>query len=408
LRSGNRPRQGEYTVGVSFGHQLVVLHRDVVHFLAPVERRVLWTRAIDVGSGVGSDYRIAHAPKLEPLRSGAQVASRHALLTRAGQRGMLAAANSDYVCVYGRRQFTVLDAESGEVRWTCSDIPRNSTVFGNEDAVYIIPPDRSAAAAFRARDGKRLEVDKLGDLLVNAVAAVPGGIVTAEGLSSGILGLSGPRTVVQLIDPISGKTAWKLEYPGTTSLTLLGETRLVAVAGTGEVSLVDLDSGAVQTFDEKYPSVSLRERPDLFAVADRGRLFLFANRRRTRSVQYPEGFRSQPVDGCVAAYDLATSKLLWKNEALPAQHLVLDFLEDSPLLTFASRSLVRNREFGHWSFNLLVLDKQTGRKILETSDPSSSGFRTLEVNMAERYIEMRSYNQRVRLLAVDRARASAK
>ena len=132
----------------------------------------------------------------------------------------------------------IQDAESGEVRWTCSDIPRNSTVFGDEDAVYIIPPDLSAAAAFRARDGKRLEVDKLGDLLVNAVAVMPGGIVTAEGLSSGILGLSGPRTVVQLIDPISGKTAWKLEYPGTTSLTLLGETRLVAVAGTGEVSLL--------------------------------------------------------------------------------------------------------------------------------------------------------------------------
>ena len=118
---------------------------------------------------------------------------------------MLAAANTEYVCIYGRREFLVLDAETGEVRWKCSNVPQHTTIFGNEDVVYMVPPDRSNAAAFRASDGKRLEVDKLGDLLVTAVAVTPRGLVTVDGVSGGILGLEAPRTVVRLVDPMPAK-----------------------------------------------------------------------------------------------------------------------------------------------------------------------------------------------------------
>jgi hypothetical protein len=83
-------------------------------------------------------------------------------------------------------------------------------------------------------------------------------------------------------------------------------------------------------------------------------------------------------------------------------------VHDSPMLTFVWRTLVSNREFGHWSVHILVIDKRTGRQVLSTSDLSASNFRTLELNMAERYIELRSYNQRVRLIAVNRSKATAK
>ena len=55
--AAGRNRQGEYTVGVPSGHELVLLHGDVIHFLAPVERRVVWTRPLDVATGFGGEYR---------------------------------------------------------------------------------------------------------------------------------------------------------------------------------------------------------------------------------------------------------------------------------------------------------------------------------------------------------------
>ncbi len=183
------------------GHELVLLHGDVIHFLAPVERRVVWTRPLDVAAGFGGEYRAPHNVPTQPLRRGSQFAARYSLLSRSTQRGMLAAANTEYVCIYGRREFLVLDAETGEIRWKCSNVPQHTNIFGNEDVVYMIPPDRTNAAAFRASDGKRLDVDRLGDLLVTAVAVTPRGLVTVDGVSGGILGLEAPRTVIRLVDP---------------------------------------------------------------------------------------------------------------------------------------------------------------------------------------------------------------
>ncbi len=409
LRSANgRNRQGEYTVGVPTGHELVLLHGDVIHFLAPVERRIVWTRPLDVASGFGGEYRAPHAVKPQPLSIGSQFAARYSLLSRSTRHGMLAAANTEYVCLYGRREFVVLDAETGEVRWKCSNVPQHTTVFGNEDVVYMIPPDRANAAAFRASDGKRLTIEKLGDLLVTAVAVTPRGLVSVDGVSGGILGLEPPRTVVRLIDPVSRKEFWKIEYPGGTKLSLLDDMRILAISGSGEIERVDLANGDVLKFQEKYPVVALRSPVDIFAIADRDHLFLVRSPNRRRAIEYPEGFRSSlAIGGPVFAFDAREGKLLWQHD-VSSHSLVLDSVHDSPMLIFVWRSVVNSREFGRWSVHILVIDKRTGRKVLSTVDLSASNFRSLELNMAERYIELRSYNQRVRLIAVNRPSAAAK
>lgn len=404
--ASGRSRQGEYTVGIPTGHELVLLHGDVIHFLAPVERRVVWTRPVDA-TGLGGEYRAPHHGQTQPLRPGSQFAARYSLLSRSTQRGMLAAANTEYVCLYGRREFQVLDAETGEIRWKCSNVPQHTNIFGNEDVIYMIPPDRTNAAAFRASDGKRLEVDKLGDLLVTAVAVTPRGLVTVDGVSGGILGIEAPRTVVRLVDPVARKEFWKVEYPGGTKLSLLDDARILAISASGEIERIDLADGGILKFREKYPSAALRGPGDVYAITDRDRLFLLRSPNRRRPLEYPEGFRSTlTVGNEVFAFDARDGALLWQRSVSP-HSLVLDSIQDSPMLTFVWRTLVSNKEFGHWSVHILVIDKRTGRQVLSTSDMAASNFRTLELNMAERYIELRSYNQRLRLIAVNRPSASA-
>jgi outer membrane protein assembly factor BamB/tetratricopeptide (TPR) repeat protein len=408
LRTTSRSRQGEYTVGIPAGHELVLLHRDVVHFLSPIDQRVLWTRSMEVSNGAGSEYRTPQVSMPQPLRAGNQFASRHSLLNPSMQRGMLAAANTEYVCVYGRREFTVLDAQTGEVRWKCTSLPQHATVFGNEDVIYMIPSDRNQAVAFRATDGKRLEVPKLGDLLVSTIAVTPRGLVVADGRSSRILGFDPTRTVVRLVDPLTLHESWRVEYPGGTNLTLLDQLRMLAISAAGELEIVDLQTGERKALADGYPVSQLRTAGDTFAVTDRERLYIIkSNQRRTYTVQFPEGFqRSLSVGGRITAYNLRDGKLAWANSRIPSHNLVLDFLADSPVLIFAGRQLVKSgsAEFQHWSFNLLVLDKRTGHEVLKATDPSVSNFKTLEVNMAEKYIELRSFNQRLRLMPSDFSR----
>ncbi|HET6324229.1 MAG TPA: PQQ-binding-like beta-propeller repeat protein, partial [Planctomycetaceae bacterium] len=406
LRMTSRPRQGDYTVGIPAGHELVLLHRDVVHFLSPVDQSVVWTRSMELANGAGSEYRSPQVATPQPLRTGNQFASRHSLLNPTMQRGMLAAANTEYVCVYGRREFTVLDAQTGDVRWKCTNLPQHATVFGNEDVIYMIPADRNQSAAYRASDGKKLEVPKLGDLLVSTIGITSRGLIVADGRSSQILGLDPPRSVVRLVDPLTQRESWRAEYPGGTSLTLLDQLRMLAVSAAGELEIVDLQTGERRTLAETYPPSQLRSG-ETFAVTDRARLYLFrSSPRRSYSTQFPEGFqRSLNVGGRITAFNLRDGKVAWTNSHVPAQNLVLDFLADSPVLIFAGRQLVRSGEFGHWSFNLLVLDKRTGHQVLKTTDPSASNFKTVEVNMAEKYIELRSFNQRLRLTAADPSRS---
>ena len=372
--AAGRNRQGEYTVGVPTGHDLVVLHGDVIHFLAPVERRVIWTRPLDNSNGLGGEYRSPQTGPNQPVSSGSQFAARSSLLIRSAHRGMLAAANTEYVAIYGRREFIVLDAETGEVRWKCSNMPQHTTVFGNEDVVYMVPPDRSNTAAFRASDGKRLAVDKLRDLLVTAVAVTPRGLVTVDGASGGILGLEAPRTVVRLVDPISKREFWKLDYPGGTRLSLLDDTRMLAIDGTGHIESVDLASGDVLKFEQTIPVSYLRSSGDIFAVADRARVFLFKRPNQRHAIEYPEGFRSSlTVGGRIFAFDATQGKLLWQHDVSP-HSLVLDSMHDSPMLTFVWRTLVNTREFGRWTVHILVIDKRTGRQLLSTVDLSASNF----------------------------------
>jgi len=240
---------------------------------------------------------------------------------------------------------------------------------------------------------------------VTAIAVTPRGLVVADGRSSRILGLEPARTVVRLVDPISTHESWRLEYPGGTTLTLLDPSQMLAVSASGELEIVNLLTGEPRKLQKTY-SPDLLRLGDTFAITDHERLYLIQSRQhRSYAVQFPESFqRSLNVGNHITAYNLRTGACDWSNSHIPAHNLVLDFLSDSPVLLFAGRQLIKNGEFSHWSFNMLVLDKRTGREMLKAIDPAASNFKTLEVNMAEKYIELRSFNQRLRLMASDPSR----
>lgn len=405
LRSGPRPLQGEQVVARASGHMLYLLHRDVLHCLSPVDRKVLWTRVLDVrGSGAGY-YRVPQRASLQPLRSGASFLSRNSVLHFDRGDGMLAAVNGECICIYGRRQFTVLDALTGDVRWTRSNVPPNSSVIATDDVLYFVPPDRKQAAAYHAADGRRIESKDVGSLLAKAVAVLPQGIVVSDADGKGaILGLSAKQTVVRLMNPLNQEEIWSRPLPGGTAFALLDETRLVSVEAGGVPSILDLESGEMQRFETGVAAEELKSKPDFYALADRDRLYFVMNRRRgTSDYYYQDGFQSLQVSGTVYAFDLHSRKELWR-QTVASQNLVSQFLNYSPALLFVSRSQARRGENarGNWALNVLAIDKETGRKLIDTKLPTYGGFRTLDLNMAERFIELRSHNQRVRLVAVAR------
>ena len=69
--------------------------------------------------------------------------------------------NARYVCFQRRRNIVAVDPLSGEPLWVRQDIPPGSEVFGDEQYVFVLPPDGDEASVYRATDGQLLGTRKV-------------------------------------------------------------------------------------------------------------------------------------------------------------------------------------------------------------------------------------------------------
>lgn len=394
-----------YPVAEAVGHRLFVLYRDVIHCLSPVERKVEWTRTLETRGQANGYYYYPNQQSARPMQSGQSILSGQALVQQNSKTGMLAVANSNYVCVYGRRKFTVLDSATGKVRWMCRNVPAYTKLVGNEDVLYMVPKNRADAVAYRAADGKPLAVENVGSLMGKAIRISERGLVLIEQRSgSSILGLStSSATVVRQFDPLTKTQHWTHSFPSGVYFSVLEGDTLAALRKDGTFAVLDMESGKLSELG-KLESDEAKSRSGMYVVADHDNVYVIANKSRRSGSYYSLGLPFVRVNGAVIAFDRVNGKRLWK-QTVENQNLVRSQFEHSPVMTFAMRTYVRKGALNYWTLSVVALDKSSGRKLVESKSPFNSSFRSVDVNLADRYIELRSYNDRFRLVAVDRKEA---
>ncbi|HUG89428.1 MAG TPA: PQQ-binding-like beta-propeller repeat protein, partial [Planctomycetaceae bacterium] len=408
LRRNARSSQGNAVASEITGHHLIALHGDVIHSLSPVERRILWTRPIAIRSSSAGYYRPPSREAVQQMQVGTSVISGFSLTRQRAAQGMLAVANAEYVCTYGRREFTVYDATTGAVLWKKTGVPLGTQVYGTDEHVFVVPRGNySETAVLRALDGQRVDMPDAGELLGRAIRLSPQGFVVVEAASSqSLLGLSNRNTLVRLVNPADGKERWKVEFPNNTSFALLDEAWLTALRSSGELELLNLETGETRKLGSVDPR-ELKAKTSLYTIADHERVYLVINERRQGNrYYYGDNMPSLEVNGTITAFDRQSGQRLWSQQVL-GKRLVHAELTHSPILVFSSRMYESGNMFGMWNTSLLALDKRTGRKLAEDESASNySGFQWMTLNMSERYVELRSYNMLVRLKAVERSAES--
>lgn len=384
-------------VGCSSGHLLSILYRGVVHCISPVERRVLWTRPLDARVA-NSGFANRNINPLQPMQASINLANRQMYLQNmGGGGGPLAIANDSYVCCQGRRNITVFDTRTGEPRWTYTGIRSGSFIFGGREVIYVRPADGQNGLALRAGDGKRLDLPDLNDTLARAVHAVGDRFV----LSSSNNG----KTALRLFDPLTQTDVWKVELANKSVMSPLDNDRLAIVEpGSGtdgsRFQLLDLQTGTMQLLGTLTPE-EMKGRNELFALADNQNVYLLVNKGMNQNF-WSEQVPFVRASGQVFAFDPQASKLRWK-QSVAGQNLMLERLDYAPLLVFASRKFEQKEKLNYWSLHLVVLDKLSGAKLLDEKTASQPGFRSVTVNTAERYIELRGWNDRVRLYPIEKS-----
>jgi outer membrane protein assembly factor BamB len=409
LRSSSHNSQTNYSATRSLGHQLYVLHRDMLHCLSPVDRKVLWTHAIDNQNRSGGYYKQPTRQTPKPMQNGTAFGSQSSLATQSSAQGMLAAVAGDYVCVYGRRRFVVLDAATGAVRWVRDRIERGTTVLGSDDVIYVMPPNRNETLALRALDGKKLNVPKISGLLNHTVRISGNDLVLIESNSSSLFGFARRKTIVRRYNPLTQQEQWdKIEFPNGTYLSLLENGTLAALTPANQLELVNIDSGKRRPIGDPIPEADLKSRGQLYLLSDQHTLYLAINKRRSRTTYYGGSeLPSLALNGPVIAFDIRSGKMLWKQD-VASQQLVYQQLRSSPILLFSKRSYERKNNLNYWKMDILVIDKTSGRRLLDTPIPMNNGFQSMTINLSDRYIELRSSSEIIRLEAVDKKTAAVK
>jgi outer membrane protein assembly factor BamB len=385
-------------------HRLWVLSRDVLHCFSPFERKTVWTRALSDGRAAHDDrFALPQTPGtlMGPDDHGEPLT---ALQRQAEAHGRLAVANRNYLCVVGRRELTVIDPLTGAERWRKSGVPPLATIFGGDGVVYIFNSQRepAQAEAYRAQDGRPLEIPKLAERLSRALCLRGDDLVLLEQQRYLGLELFAGKITLRRWNPLTSADAWKLELPARSYVGLAGENLAVIVGPPSEkgaqtprdVECVDLDSGARQRLAAAPLTTGGSGFIPLF---DEDQLYLIAYAFAGPGYHYGDSLHSLPVHGRIVAWDRRTGALLWQRE-VNDQHLVLDRFAQSPALVFVTRSWQQQGNSSFTTLSLLALDKRSGDVLYESTAPSAfGGFHSLIVRAWEPSIELRSYNLKLKL-----------
>ena len=426
---------GNYLPARAVGHQLILYHRGIVQAVSPTTRQLIWSHSVDVAANVSVSSR----PRQPIMVRGEQAGPQLSLMMQNARRGPLRVVNRRVVCVSGRRRLTALDTATGEVLWQRDRVAAGTPVMGSDEIVYLAgggpmmgrppgiamgfpggmrppgmrPPTGTAAVrpplALRVRDGKRLKIEGLADKLQGALR-LQGTTITwiRNGGSVKLLGLSWTQLFVQRDDVITGKTLWQHKLESGSRLTTLGDDHLVLLDGSGRLGRLDLSTGTLAPVGQVAAS-DLKGSSNIFAFQDAENLYVAVNKPLQGSY-YSVNMHSIRVNGPLLAFARTAQggAPRWRQQ-VDGLNLVLEKLEHSPLLLLASRQYMREGNLRYYLLKLRALDKVTGQARAKLETPSNYwSFNGLRLNLAERYLELGSYNQRIRLVVGGQQRASAK
>lgn len=406
LRGHSRSGQGNAVTGRFIGHQLFLLHRDVLQCLSPVDRNVIWTRALDLRGRMPEYYVNASTERVPRMLTGTSFASSSALVNKSAARRRLVIVNSNYLCFRGRRTITVVDAMTGEIRWTANRISPQIRIIGTPETIYLAPRNSSAAYALRSIDGKRVEKRATTAKLGNVVHTSGDDLVIAE-LGTRILNIGGRALTVKQVDPATEKSKWELTLPANAFVSRISPRELAVLKLTGDLELVDLETGRARKIGAVDPKTDMRGKSQIYALSDDSNVYLTLN--GSANVFYNSTAPSVRANGVVAAFERESGQLIWKDN-VKGQNLLIEKFELMPWLVFSSYRYVRKDKLNYMETHLTVINKKTGRRMLDERKPASysSQVRSVDLKMAERTIVLRANNEKIRLIATDNQTADAK
>lgn len=372
--------------------QVIVLNRGIINCLSIPDRRVLWTAHVG-----DTDLEIAQnaqtAQRLEPMQTAdaflASGSHQHEHLN-----GAIPIFNNEFLCFRGRREIVCIDAHTGQTRWTCERIVAGTRVFASESTVFIVPANQNEAFALRASDGKEIKnhpaislfdqnvVDNSGNRVVRCTR-------TGMGAEANI--------TLTAIEPETQRVLWRQDFALNSFFKKLADDEIAVFNSAGVTSLLDLNSGKLQTLEAIPADKRAGSNPPFMIACENFVLTIFNS--GGNSYSYYGEMPFMHASGNLVALDTKTGKIAW-IKAVDKLNLMLAQIRRSPVLVFTHQEY--DQKLQTQRLSVVALDKKTGRELVNSATYSFSSFRSISIDLQGRFIDVSTYNERMRLDVVAR------
>ena len=404
-----------------------VVHRGVLHALHTLDQKIAWTHLPEVTGSALSRLRTPSSRSTSVVNNLSSFRNLTNLSGNSSPTGILLEASEKCVLVIDD-EIHALDPITGELLWTESKVGNRVTAKTMNDQILLCDKDRTELR--RSIDGKTLK-HKFSSMFQEDCLKISNGqfLYLTQGeeaddewsLSQGTL---------------ENKTSdWNLEIDPESLIVKFDEFTYATISPSGELFLIDLTDGSQRSIG-MIPGDLLKIQKRIYAYDDEEFVFLAVahGNGRTSYVNLP----SLRASGTLICYSKTEGQLWSQNtEALAkkfshqkledeyddsekgndiakgskivwSMNLIVAELEDSPLLLFISDRPEHRNKIYFRRLTMVGLDKRTGEPVFDWYRISNSGgFSYLHVDVRDRHIDLRTYNERLKIQPVRQQKVSA-
>jgi len=246
------------------------------------------------------------------------------------------------VCLLQGGELTALNPLTGEMIWSRTGIESGSTIFGDDEFVFVVSQSGEAIRIFRMLDGSKVDAPPLDKDETRW---------TAQGRNVLAWKVLEDVQRLRVYDALTGETVWQHDAARNSRAWLIENDEIALLEKTGEFYIYKLD--ASEPVLKAFLPLENGDRKTLNSiyVLRNSEQYLLATHRSTslkvgddRIQAAPGGFYTPLVHGHLYAFDRKTGESLWQHPvAIDGYGMPLKQPADSPALVFLRHVMPENK-----------------------------------------------------------------
>ncbi|WP_437192397.1 outer membrane protein assembly factor BamB family protein [Planctomicrobium sp. SH527] len=387
------------------GASALMVHQGVIQSLDWTTQRIAWSWSPELRPSVMARLAVIPSQHSDAMLPATQFLATRQYYANRDQAGFLVTGTQRTLLLLCR-DWVALDPLTGEELWRDTNAPERAFAHAFGAGEFLVSGTERRELR-REVDGAILPSKELTPLLSRTISILDGDLIVIQRPVPG-----GSTATLQRVSK-SGGEVWSRELTVRSWISSPSAELLLWRSEDDDLMMIDLRDGSERLLANLKDYRNGSQSP-VHVISERDRFYIVIENRES-SAGYL-GIQGVPATGAVLCFDRA-GELKWtlnpqtqvqpltslsnKNRpprSWPLKLLTQDF-SDSPVVLLVADVSEHSGEHYFHRLKVVAVDKATGKIVIDQGIPSESGgFSYVYVNLEHQRIELRTYNEQLRLI----------